>query len=106
MDAQDVIQPGASGMEGLRGVGLLAKRVRVGPIVVMDNVHTVMAGTIQKIETALAYCRIVLLAQPAPFATELEELLGITAVALNGWSLLAIAAEFELAHAPVDPVTG
>jgi hypothetical protein len=28
---------------------VLAKRARVRPIVVMDNVHTVMAGTIQKI---------------------------------------------------------
>ena len=53
MEAKDVIQPGASGMEGLQGVDLLAKRARVQPIVVMDNVHTLTAGTIQKIATAL-----------------------------------------------------
>jgi hypothetical protein len=105
MDAKDVIQPGASGMEGLRGVDFLAKRARVRPIVVMDNVQTVTAGTIRKIATALASCRLVLLGQPAPVAAELEELLGITAVTLSGWSLVTIAAEFASAHALVDPAT-
>jgi len=103
MDAKDVIQPGASGMEGLRGVDLLAKRAGLRPILVMDNVHTVTAGTIQKIATVLTSCRFVLLGQPAPVAAEFEEFLGVTAVTLKGWSLVTIAAEFESAYAPVDP---
>lgn len=103
IDAKDMIQPGGSGMEGLRSVDLLAKRAHLRPIVVMDNVHTVNAGTIQKIATALASCRLVLLGQPTPVSAELEELLGISAVTLNGWSLVTIAAEFNSAHAPVDP---
>ena len=105
IDAKDVIQPGASGLEGLRGMDLLAKRARVRPIIVIDNAQSVTAGTIQKIATALASCRLVLLGQPAPAAAELEELLGITAVTLSGWSLVTIAAEFESAHALVDPAT-
>jgi hypothetical protein len=103
MGAKDMIQPGASGLEGLRGVDLLARHTRVRPIVVIDNVHTVTAGTIQKIATAFASCRLVLLGQPAPAAGELEELLGITAVALKGWSLVTIAAEFEAARVLVAP---
>lgn len=79
-----MIQPGASGMEGLRGVDLLADRAHVRPIIVMDNVYTMMAGTIQKIATALASCRLVLLGQPSPVTPEIEELLGIAAVSLNG----------------------
>lgn len=103
IDAKDVIQPGASGMEGLRGVDLLAARARVRPIFVIDNVHTVTAGTIQKIAAVLGSCRLVLLGQPTPVVAEFEEHLGITAVTLNGWSLVTIAAEFESAHARIDP---
>lgn len=105
MDAKDAIQPGASGLEGLRGVDFLARRAGIRPIVFVDNVHTITAGTIQKLAGVLMSCRLVLLGQPAPATAELEGLLGIKAVALNGWSLVTIAAEFESADAPIDPAT-
>lgn len=105
MDSRDVIQPGASGIEGLRGVNFSIKRAGIRPIIVVDNVHTLTARTIQKIATVLTHCRLVLLGQPAPITAELEALLGVEAVGLNGWSLPAIAAEFESAQAPVAPRT-
>lgn len=105
MDSKDVIQPGVSGLEGLRGVDFLARRANIRPVIVIDNVHTVTAGTLQKIAAALASCRLVLLAQPAPVIAQMEALLGIETVALQGWSLLTIAGEFESAHAPVNPAT-
>jgi hypothetical protein len=55
--------------------------------------------------TALASCRLVLLAQPAPVMAEMEALLRVEAVALKGWSVVTIAGEFESAHAPLDPAT-
>jgi len=105
MDSKDAVQPGASGFEGLRGVDFLAKRANIRPVMVVDNVHTVTAGTLQKIAAALPSCRIVLLAQPAPVIAQMEALLGTEAVVLKGWSLVTIAGEFDSAHAPVDPAT-
>lgn len=105
MDSKDGIQPGASGLEGLRGVDFLVKRAGIRPVVVIDNVHTVTFGTIHTVAGTLKSCRLVMLGQPTPAIAELEALLGIEAVALKGWSLVTIAAEFESAHAPVDPAT-
>lgn len=105
MDSKDAIQPGSSGFEGLRGVDFLAKRANIRPVMVIDNAHTITAGTLQKIAAALASCRLVLLAQPAPVIAQIEALLGIEAAALQGWSLVTIAGEFESAHAPVNPAT-
>ena len=105
MDSKDVIQPGASGLEGLLGVDFLIKDAGIRPVVVIDNVHTITPGTIRKIAGALTSCRLVLLGQPTPAIREMEALLGIEAVALKGWSLVTIAAEFESAHSPVDPAT-
>jgi hypothetical protein len=105
MDAKDVMQPGASGLEGLRGMDFLVKRAGIRPIVVMDNVHSATPATIQTAVTALGSCRFVLLAQPTPCTAELEARMGVQAVSLQGWSLLTIAAEFESAHATLDPAT-
>ena len=105
MDSKDAVQPGASGLEGLRGVDFLAKRANIRPVIVIDNVHTVTAGTLQKTADALASCRLVLLAQPAPVIAQMEALLGTEAVVLKGWSLVTIVSELDSAHAPVDLAT-
>jgi len=105
MDSKDLIQPGASGLEGLRAVDVLAKAAGLRPIVVVDNIHALTASTLHTIVGALKSCRFVLLGQPSPGTSELEALLEIEAVDLNGWSLVTIAAEFESAHSPIDPPT-
>ena len=101
----NLIPPGASGLEGLRAVELAARRASVRPVIVFDNVHAVAPQTVKTIVSAMGSCRWVLLGQPSPRSNELKALLDTDAVGLNGWSLLAIAAEFESAGAPLDPAT-
>jgi hypothetical protein len=101
--ARGLIQPGASGLEGLRAVDVLARNASVTPIVVVDNVHTIDPHTVRSIIGAMKSCRWALLGQPSPRCVELEALLEIDAVSLDGWPLIAIAAEFESVGAPVDP---
>jgi hypothetical protein len=72
---------------------------------VFDNIHTVSAQTVKTMVGAMSSSRWVLLGQPSPNTTELENLLSTAAVHLDGWSVLTIAAEFESAGAPVDPAT-
>jgi hypothetical protein len=57
MDARNMVQPGASGLDGLRVVDVLAKDAAVTPIIVMDNVHTVAPSTIRTIIGAMGSCR-------------------------------------------------
>jgi hypothetical protein len=103
MSSKDLIQPGASGLEGLRAVDVLAKNASVRPIIVVDNVHTVTPKTISSVVGAMKSCRFVLLGQPSPNSAELEALVETNAAGLDGWSLIAIAAEFETAGAPINP---
>jgi SEC-C motif len=105
MAGRDLIQPGSSGLEGLRAVDVMATNASVRPIIVFDNVHTLLAQTVKTVVGAMSLSRWVLLGQPSPNTVELETLLATAAVRFDGWSVLTIAAEFESAGVPVDPAT-
>jgi hypothetical protein len=103
LSGRDMIQPGASGVDGLRAVDVLVRGASVRPTVVLDNVHTLRPETAKSVVAAMGSCRWVLLGQPSPNTAELETHLGIEAMTLNGWSVVTVATEFASAGAPIEP---
>lgn len=96
-EAPDVLRqlllPGASGIDSLRGLDLhLATQGRF-PIVVIDNAHQIPAGNLHAVLEATSNLRFLLLCQPTAAIRELEALLGIARETLHGWDLDTLASE-------------
>ena len=87
-----ILLPGATGVESLRQLDIYLKRLRLSPIVVLDNVHCVSAESLKRMIDVTSALKFVLLAQPLGTLPEIEALLGLTREPLKGWGVDDVAA--------------
>lgn len=90
---QQVLLPGASGIEALRALDRFIGTNGVKALVVLDNAHRVPANDLRMLVDATQHLRYVLLAQPTPSIAELEATIAVKQELLNGWGLDEAAAE-------------
>lgn len=96
---RQVLLPGASGIDSLRGLDRYLAAQGNTPVVVIDNAHQVPADSIHAALTATQHMRFLLLCQPTGSTREVEALLGIERETLSGWDLDTVASEVAAAGA-------
>lgn len=89
----DVLAPGATGLESFRALDKSLCRAGRSAILVIDNAHSLPATALQQLVQTTRHIRHVLLCHPLPMVAELEALTGAKREVLKGWSLEDVAAE-------------
>ena len=97
-----ILLPGASGLETLRGLGRRLDADGRSLLVVLDNVHSPSPPDVEAAIRAAPNMRFILLGQPGAQTQELSQRLALQAETLEGWSPDTIAAEVAASGCRAD----
>lgn len=98
-----ILIPGASGRDILRGIGRRVADGRSSATLVLDNVHAASAEDVLGLVQAVAPVSVILLARPHSVIEEIEAIGGVSREDLNGWSLETVAEEAAANGCRIDP---